>query len=147
MTNIYAVNIPGQPLIDGTKGSMKNRAECAKEHLKNNIATTAKSTVLTTGVGFGSYYAAKHPTRVLDCASKLGKGLEKLANKTPLSKYLKDVNTMKLGKIGLATLVFTTITSIATDILAKHYFKSGQIDQKYTDVAKLENASKNPLLG
>lgn len=151
MTNMYLAQIPAYSMVDSTKGSFSNRAECAKEHFKNNVGYAAKSVALGAGTGAVAYGVFKNPKLVDKAAVKTGDFLVKFANKLAKTKYFSKLgnfnfNKIKLGKAGLLALAITTFTAICNHLAATHTYKSGQIDQKYTDVAILEKNAKNPLL-
>ncbi len=134
MTNMYVGTSPVYTMVDKSKGSFTNRAQCAKEHFKNNLAMNTKVAVLAGG---SIAAAAIKPNLVTKAATGLGN----LLSKVPL---LKDVikNPTKTGKIGLAA----TLGLALVHVIQKHTYKAGQIDQKYTDAAKIESQTKNIIL-
>jgi len=140
MTSIYGAS-PAFALLDRTKGSMTNRYECSKEHLKNNLSTTAKVAGAYTLAGAGAYVAIKQPKMYLKVAKKVG---DLLGKSKFITKKLPDV--LKRGKIGLAVAAGTAFLVTLGNIIQNHAYKSGQIDQKYTDAAKIESQTKNVVL-
>lgn len=117
---------------DPKKGSLQNKSECIGEHFKNNLKTDA--VILTTaGAGAGLTYAAvkneKFATVIEKPFVKIAEMLKNNKTLSQIPKLLKKVPT--LAKVGVAVTAGFAILS--------NVFKSGQIDQKYTDKAKLEN--------
>lgn len=140
MTNIYGAS-PAFALVDRTKGSMTNRFECSKEHFKNNLTASVKATGLGVAAGAGIIVAAKKPKVYLNIAKKLGEFMGK--SKT-LTKALPDV--LKRGKVGLAVAAGTAFATGLMALIQNHSYKAGEIDQKYTDAAKIESQTKNVVL-
>lgn len=130
----------GSPIytfVDGTKGSMTNRAECAKEHFKNNFKYNLQASAL----GVAGAAVALKPS----IATKLATGVSKLAGAVGLNKVAAAIakNPKKFGLLGLGAAGVIALTSI----VQSHAYKSGQIDQKYTDAAAIETQTKNVVLG
>lgn len=140
-------------MIDSKKGSMTNRAECAKEHFKNDLKYGAAIAVPAAGVAGAAVYAGLKPnTKVskglINIAQKtaktignyLGKIIKKLGGKNIAEKILK--NPTKFGAAGLVgaagLYVITKLVNWANN--------SGRIDQKYEDSAKIESTTKNVVL-
>lgn len=140
MTSMYLAS-PAYTMVDKSKGSMTNRYECAKEHFKNNFSANLKGLGLGVATGAGIVVAKKQPKVYLSLAKKLG---ELLGKSKTITKHLPDV--MKRGKVGLAVAAGVALLTAATHITAKHSYKAGQIDQKYTDAAKIESQTKNIIL-
>lgn len=128
---------PVYAFVDGTKGSMTNRAQCAKEHFKNN----AKFYLGTTAIGAGITAVAVKPS----IATKLATGIGKLAKAVGLDKMATVIakNPKKFGLLGLGVAGAIALTSL----VQSHAYKAGQIDQKYTDAAAIESQTKNVVLG
>ena len=70
-------------MIDSKKGSMTNRAECAKEHFKNDLKYGAAIAVPAAGVAGAAVYAGLKPN------TKVSKGLINIAQKTAKKKGIK----------------------------------------------------------
>ena len=123
---------PVLTFVDPTKGSMTNRAECAKEHFKNNLSANLKASLLGVVVVKPSI------------ATKLGTGISKLASATGLGKFATKVakNPKAFGVAGLAIAGGMALLKLVQD----HAYKAGQIDQKYTDSAAIESQTKNVIL-
>lgn len=128
---------PVYAFVDGTKGSMTNRTQCAKEHFKNN----AKFYLGTTALSAGITAVAVKPT----IATKLATGIGKLAKAVGLDKMATAIakNPKKFGALGVGIAAVLGFTSI----VQSHAYKAGQIDQKYTDAAAIESQTKNVVLG
>ena len=132
---------------DSTKGSFGNRAECAGAQIKNDATSYLKAAgVLGTMGAVGYGYANKVPvfTKVANNFAKYtGKALkaisQKISNK-PISESFAKVAS-KVGKNPRAALA-GTLGAIGLAFLGKiaqdHAYKSGQIDQKYTDKAAVQ---------
>jgi len=172
---------PKMALIDRTKGHVKNRLECTKEHLNNHFKTTTGIALGTGAFAFAGHSIYKSGLKTLTNPDYLkmmeeAKGWDKVAagakylytqvqNKvvtalknpkiqeyiTKSDKWINDVTKGSLNKInkgfrtkgaktGLAVAVIGTTLAVIAG-LANHFYKKGQIDQKYTDKAKQEKAS------
>lgn len=131
-----AMTSPVLTFVDPTKGSMTNRAECAKEHFKNNLSTNLKAGL----IGVGAGVVVVKPS----IATKLGTGISKLAKATGLGKFAAKVakNPKAFGVAGLAIAGGMALLKLVQD----HAYKAGQIDQKYTDSAAIESQTKNVIL-
>lgn len=141
MTNFAVQSTLGavSPLVSKDKGSFGNRMNCAGEHMKNNLV----SNVQTAGValvGGGAVYGLKKTNAA---ANFIGKGIDKaitfVAKKTNTinsSVIQKALNASPKAKALSAVLALGTIA--LGYITHKHAYKAGQIDQKYTDRAKME---------
>ena len=125
---------PMYTMVDSSKGSMTNRVQCAKEHLKNKWETNIKTGLVTSGVAYG---LIKKPTFLKYIATGLGTILTKVP-------FLKNSisNPTKAGKIGL----LVAAGAYVLNTILKGVYKAGQIDQKYTDAAKIESQTKNVIL-
>lgn len=135
---------PAAVMVDGTKGSLTNRAECAKEHFKNNFQKH-----LTYGVIGGTTAAAILMPKVTNnVAEFIGKGfgkiLRNLGSKIAKSKIAQSIikNPTKAGKYALIATGMGIILKTVQD----HAYKAGQIDQKYTDSAAIESQTKRVIL-
>ena len=128
---------PVYTFVDGTKGSMTNRTQCAKEHFKNNLKYNLQASAL----GIAGGVVAFKPS----IATKLATGVSKLAGAVGLNKMAAAIakNPKKYGIVGLATAGVIALTSL----VQSHAYKAGQIDQKYTDAAAIESQTKNVVLG
>ena len=172
---------PKMALIDRTKGSVKNRLACTREHLNNHLKTTTGVALGTGAFAFAGHSIYKSGLKNLTNPDYLkmmeeAKGWDKVAAgakylytqaqgkvvnllKNPKiqeyvsksDKWINDVTKGSLNKInkgfrakgaktGLAVAVVGTTIAVLAG-LANHFYKKGQIDQKYTDKAKQEKAS------
>ena len=135
------------PLTDKTKCSKENKIAFVKEYARNGLLLDAKLGIVG---GTTAYLVTKKPglvaniaTKVANYALKAGKAISNFLTKGKgfgtgiLDKIAK--NPTKAGKIaGAVALGLWTINTIA-----KHIFKAGQIDQKYSDKALAEAVAKN----
>lgn len=128
-------------MFDPTKGSLTNRAQCAKEHFKNNLNYNLQ---LGLAGAAGGIAIAKKPKILVKAATYLGeltsKLLGKLGGKGLAAKIMK--NPTKFGKYGMIAAAGLWLLSK----IQNHAYKSGQIDQKYTDSAAIEQQTKNVVL-
>lgn len=140
MTDFRLGGSPLYTMVDPSKGSMTNRYECAKEHFKNNLKLVVPTTV--TGAALGVAIAS--PKTAVKVGSKIGttvaKGFKAIGARGLAAKILK--NHKKFGLVGLAVAGGLWFVNS----LQKHAYKSGQIDQKYTDAAAIESHTKNIVL-
>lgn len=160
MSNIVFAS-PAGAFIAPSKGDMKNRANCSVAHMKNNLSAIG-ATALTVGTGAGLVYGTKIAPQfnnkitkaVVDITTNYSKNFDKLIERTinniptkgTLANYVK-VDTAALiskllptwGKVAaaVAPLVLGTLAFIVTP---NFFYKKGQIDQKYTDIAAQQKA-------
>ncbi len=127
-------------MVSGDKGNFSNRTKCAGSQLVNNLSTTAQGAA----VFGGGYLATKAIAKSPKAMSTVVKVFDKVVSKLPQSKVAKLLNLPGRTKL----LAFAALPAILllNYIAGKHIYKMGQIDQKYTDKAKLEqNVNKNIL--
>lgn len=135
-------------MCDKKKGSMTNRFECAKEHLKNDMKSGLKLAVPAAAVAGAAYVKyAKPASKAQQVMTKglgtIGKALGKVTNKVA-PKFAEKImkNLAKYGAIGLAVAAGV----YALDTISSWSNKKGRIDQKYEDAAKIESQTKNVVL-
>lgn len=147
MTIGLATGHAGAIMLDRRKGSMTNRAQCAKEHFKNDMKTGLKLWAVG-GAGVGTVYAvgnsAKAAKAVKTGATCLGKVLGKLATKLGASKFGAKI-LAHAPKAGMAAIAIAA-GAYVLDTIVSHANKTGRIDQKYEDSAKIEETTKNVVL-
>jgi hypothetical protein len=143
-------------MADSTKGSFTNKTQCTKEHIRNDVNAAMKLSVVGSGVAVAALkpkFAEKVAKFIGTAISNVSFEVTNLLGKTKIkngsfAKNLAKIsekiskNATKTGTVGLA------IAGIALAVSAsiKHAFKEGQIDQKYTDAAKIESQTKNIIL-
>lgn len=136
------------PMVDKNKGDFSNRTNCAGAHLKNNVQTLAQDAVVIGGTAVGIRAAAKQ-TKFAQMMNKFGKNVvefykpmfDSLKSNKLLQKF-KKLPAANKGAVGtVAALGLAALSFIG----CKHIYKSGQIDQKYTDKAKIEKHQKEVL--
>ena len=143
-------------LLDSRKGSLTNRAECAKEHFKNDLSTAVKLGVPAAGV---AYVAVKKPGLLTKLATKgakeVGKLFAKLGKKLTSTKGFSVIGkglskaASFIAKHPVKTGIGGAIAAGAIYLLStveKYANKEGRIDQKYEDAAKIEGSTKNIIL-
>ena len=147
-----------QTLLDSKKGSLTNRMDCAKEHVKNDLKTGVQIGVPAAGVavvalkkpGLLKTLALKTGSMAATVVSALGKGVAKIAPKAgaKASTALANAagflgkNAYKAGAIGLIAAGGLYVLNK----LLNHAETKGKIDQKYNDTGAIENATKNLVL-
>lgn len=137
-------------MLDASKGSLINRAQCAKEHFKNDVQTGLK--VATVGAGtVGISYAAKHSSKVAKAvtygATTIGKAIGHIAKKLGATEFATKLLKNPLGQKRLGIMaVGITAGAYVLDTLLNHANKAGRINQKYEDAAKIEGTTKNVVL-
>lgn len=149
------------PLVSKDKGDVSNRVRCSGAQLFNNASTAGQLAL----VGGGTYALGKtivkHPDSkvVKVIGNAYAKFINAIANSKIGAKFVESVKKvyLKLPQIldkcnklpmkargAIAALVLSAM--LVTGFIAKnHVYKTGQIDQKYTDQAKLEENKKNIL--
>lgn len=160
MNGIYGVSpamTAGMTMADKSKGSMGNRIDCAAEQTKNILTTNLKATGAGLAIG-GTTYAlgfTKTGNKVVEKATQSAKGVvSNFIKKHPDAfKNVKEVASgalnkfkalPKAGKIALA-IGGALATIIGGALGTQQVYKAGQIDQKYTDKAQLQEALKCDL--
>lgn len=112
------------------KGDFTNRTKCAGAQLKNSLTTGVAAMATGVACGAGIKYATKSPRRLV----KIAQFFDKVANKI----LPKNVNLKALSKKSKVAIVLgLPVLAISSFISGRHLYKMGQIDQKYTDKAKL----------
>ena len=127
-------------MVSKDKGDFSNRLNCEGEQLKNNKITVAKSV----GVGGGTLLGIREAQK----GGKFGKVMQKLTNKCLYFAKDKGIlkNTKRIpGKFKAAAPIALLGTLVLGYIMQKTLYKMGQIDQKYTDIAKIEAKQKDVL--
>ena len=135
-------------MVDSKKGSLTNRAQCAKEHIKNDLQTGVQLAVPTAGLIGAGYIKTKMPTSKAASVlakgfSAIGKGLGKIANK--ISPKAAEKIMKNPAKYGAAGVIAATGLYILGKLFNYENTK-GRIDQKYEDAAKIEATTKNVVL-
>lgn len=133
-------------LVATDKGDVSNRTKCAGAQIVNNAKTMGQAAL----VGGGLYAAArtfkKAPnSKVVHAGAKV---FNKIIDVIKLPKSNRFVD--KLLKMPNSAKAFGLVALPALMLLnyigAKHLYKMGQIDQKYTDQAKIEENTKKNIL-
>lgn len=147
MTNMYLAT-PAYTMVDSTKGSMTNRYQCAKEHLQNNVNYCLKTSALGVITAGTTIAAVKNKSFVNKLATKIGKLISKKPASLPKGTVGKVIipNYAKKGKFALLVAGAAVVGGTLAHLISGYYFKKGQIDQKYTDSAKIESQTKNVIL-
>lgn len=141
MTSFMTQSIGGPvvgSMVGTDKGDFSNRTKCAGAQLKNNLTTGLTSAAVGVAAGTGILYAAKSPRRLV----KIAQAFDKVAKKI-LPKNVNLKNISKKSKI--AMVIGLPLLAISSYISGRHLYKMGQIDQKYTDRAKLREHQQDIL--
>ena len=142
-----ALRPTGSALLGKDKGDISNRLKCAGEQTVNTAKAVAKGgTILgaTTLAGYGFYKSAKAASFAAKIFNKIGKSAYNLLgmnNIKFLEKAAKTINKLPptAKAIGLVTLpALIAILHINNKMLCQ----AGQIDQKYSDKANMEERLK-----
>ena len=124
------------PYYSNEKGDIANRIQCAAEQTKNATVTGIQAGAVigaTTALG----YIAKKCPKVAEFLGKgIGKALELLPGKTKIISAVKNASPKTLAPAA----------ALLSYVLSKGIYQTGQIDQKYTDAAKVESREKGYLL-
>lgn len=159
----YVLGSPIASLVGKDKGDISNRGQCAGSQILNNVKTLAADTVVIGGAAATATAAKRSPKFM----QKLANGFDKMV------KALHPVKKRNVNLIGESGKVFKTFevsrgqkaekllkmasknkaiamialpaTMLISYFTYKNIYKSGQIDQKYTDKAKIEKHQKNVL--
>lgn len=133
-------------LVAKDKGDVSNRTKCAGAQLVNNAKTLGQTALVGGGVYAAARTFAKHPnSKAVKTGAKI---FDKIINVTKLPKSNKFVDKLlKMPGKAKALAIIALPALLAVDyIRSKHLYKMGQIDQKYTDQAKIEENSKEKIL-
>lgn len=137
LTNAVAGPVIGS-MVSKDKGDFSNRTRCAGRQLANNASTMAQVAV----VGGGAFAAGKLITKSAKATAAGVKVFDKLISVLPKNANFVQ-KLMKLpGAAKVAALVALPALLLVGYIRDKHIYKMGQIDQNYTDKAKIEAETK-----
>jgi hypothetical protein len=125
------------PFLSKDKGDIANRVQCATEQAKNSLVTGAKVGVVAGTTGLLAFVGKKSPKLVQKFGQVAGKVIDKVLKTT------KGSANPKLAAIGA---VLVPALAALSYVVGEGIYKSGQIDQKYTDAAKVEAREKGYLL-
>lgn len=142
------------PLVARDKGDITNRMKCSYEQGKNKTIYAAKAATIGAGAAAAGYGVLKSPaitsglasvtTKLLKLGGKALKSLVGPKNKlyTQAAKFFKKLPT-KAKAVGLIALpAFMAISYLGNKMI----YKAGQIDQKYTDKALMEQKLKDAMI-
>lgn len=128
------------PLVSKDKGDVSNRFNCAGSQLANNAKVVLADTVVLGGVAS----CAKAVQKDKKFAKAMAKCTQSFANF--LNKHGFNGIGSKLKRIPIKTKALAPIVALASlavgYITSNGLYKMGQIDQKYTDKAKIEAHQK-----
>ena len=135
MTSYLTQNLCGpviSPYIANDKGGFVNRTKCAGEQLRNDVTSSLKYAL----VGATGYGALKVIAKKPSVAKTIIKNMNKLIQKIPFENLSKKLLNLS-GKAKLIGLVTVPTLLALSSISHKYAYQAGQIDQKYTDRAKI----------
>lgn len=149
-------------LNNNDMGSKVNRVKCTGEHVKNDIITGIRSGAVATITGAGVAAMVYKPQTGVKATALLGKGFGKLGQllgkALPKAKWATFAAKLeqaghklvaaapKYGKAAAIAAVVGAGVLALTKISTDHAYKSGQIDQKYIDNAKLEKMTNSVIV-
>lgn len=164
-------NVPLK-LLDGRKGDMKNRTECARETMANNAVNVAKTYGIVAGTALAvdtfagnkkvvSFIAEKFPKvaafgqkvakSTVDYAKKLldspiGKKVAEKATKiaSKVTKHLPEIGKKAINflKSNKKAAIIAAGATALFGVFIKWSHSQGRTDQKYEDKAKFEENRK-----
>ncbi len=120
------------PLFAKDKGDIANRVRCSYAQTKNSVVTLAKAGVVVGGASAIAYAAKKSPK----IAEVIGKGIGVLTKMLPSGKIFNVIKNAS-PKAKFAAAVIGTASTALAYIFGKGIYRMGQIDQQYTDSAKV----------
>lgn len=124
------------PMVSKNQGDFSNRVKNSNELGVNNLKTLG-SDVVVLGTGAGTLVAAKKCPKF---AKRLLGVADDLITKLPAKFAIKLWKAPGMAKI--AGLVALPVVATLQYIASRHFYNAGQINQKYTDKAKIEKHTK-----
>lgn len=126
-------------MVSNDKGDLSNRAKCAGAHLKNNATTAAQAVLLTGACGAAGAVGYRHSTPI---ARFVDKGVDTIIKKgkldyTPIKQFAQRIKSLPPKAKVLAAIGLPFVIGLSY-IRDKYLYQAGQIDQKYTDMAKIK---------
>lgn len=133
-------------LVAKDKGDASNRTKCAGAQLVNNAKTMGQTALVGGGVYAAARTFVKHPnTKIVKAGANTFNKIIDMIKLPKSSKFVQKL--LKMPGWGKAlTLVALPAMMLVNYIGAKHLYQMGQIDQKYTDQAKIEENTKKNIL-
>lgn len=133
-------------MVSNDKGDLSNRVKCAGAQVKNNATTAVQATLLTgagvvaTAVGF------KHSTPFTRFVDKSVDTIIKKGNLdyTPVKQFAQRIKNLPPRAKVLAAIGLPLAIGLSY-IRDKYLYQAGQIDQKYTDMAKMKEDKEKVL--
>lgn len=133
------------PLFATDKGDVSNRVKCAGAQLGNNARSLVEDVVVIGGTAAGLGAAAKGGkfTKFMEkCFNSVANACKPLIADVAKSKFWNKIKSLPMAN-KRAMVAVGAIGLLASSFVAgKNLYKKGQIDQQYTDKAKLEKAIK-----
>ena len=157
MTNYVTSAVAGPvygPMLSKDKGDFSNRVQCTGAQIGNTIQTAAQDAVVIGGMVAGgkAIQKSKGFTNALD--KMFNTALKPFKNNPRMrvavnefkAKVLPKLKSLSAPQLRAAAVVGGLGALALGYIHNKHIYKMGQIDQKYTDKAKIENHSAKNVL-
>lgn len=148
MTSFLTQNIGGPvigSMVSADKGDISNRVNCAGSQLKNNVSTLIQDTVVIGGAAGAAKVVSKSPRRIVQAAQYFDKAVKTIGKHFGSNPLFEKLLSMS-KKSKAAALIGVPAGLLLNFIIGKHIYKMGQIDQRYTDKAKLEAHTKDQIL-
>ena len=142
------------PLVSRDKGDITNRMKCSYEQGKNKAIYVAKAAAMAAGSGAAAYGVLKYPVLTKACATAADKVLQfggKLIksvvgnNNKIYAKAAELVKKLPTKAKAVGWIALPALMAISY-LGNKMIYKAGQIDQKYTDKAQMENKLKEAMI-
>ena len=130
-------------MVSNDKGDFSNRVKCAGEQAWNNLKHNGANTALILGGAVATKKILQSPNATAKVVKLFDKGAKVVAKFAP--KISEKLLKMP-GKFKVLGLIAAPIAAAVTYIASKALYNMGQIDQKYTDKAKIEEATNKNLL-
>ena len=137
------ISSPIGAMVAKDKGDFSNRVKCAGEQALNNFKHNAMNTALIVGGAVATKKVLNNADATAKAVRLFDKGAQFVNKFAPaVAKKLAKIP----GKFKVIGLIAAPIAAAVTYITSKALYKCGQIDQKYTDRAKIEAATNKTLL-
>lgn len=133
-------------LVAKDKGDASNRTKCAGAQLVNNAKTMGQTALVGGGVYAAARTFAKAPnSKVVQTGAKVFNKIIDVIKLPKSSTFVNKLLTMPGYAKAFALIALPALLAVDY-IRSKHLYKMGQIDQKYTDQAKIEENTKKNIL-
>jgi len=137
------ISSPIGTMVARDKGDFSNRVKCAGEQAMNNLKFNTANLALIGGSGYGAYRILKSPNATSKVVKVFDKGVSVIAKKAPnIAQKLSNMPS----KFKVLGLIAAPVLLGVGYLCQRWAYNAGQIDQKYTDKAKIEEATNKNIL-